>query len=233
MHGRDELGETRSELAVELEAGYLTAAMQDPGRASEAHREADCIVRAARPTNRAERELASKAMNMRLWAAAPRDELLAIARRLFGDGELARQDGAESRAYRARGRVPQPVRRLRGRGDGDRADVRRRAAARLGVDVRGGLAAARAAAALDGSDRRCRARRARRVRHAARRVADVPARGRLLPRQRPARAGRARRPPRTSCEPATGRRRPWASSPPGSSMRPGDSRPTVASTSRR
>ena len=54
---------------------------------------------AARPTNRAERELASKAMNMRLWAAAPRDELLAIARRLFGDGELARQDGAESRAY--------------------------------------------------------------------------------------------------------------------------------------
>ncbi len=36
---------------------------------------------------------------MRLWAAAPRDELLAIARRLFGDGELARQDGAESRAY--------------------------------------------------------------------------------------------------------------------------------------
>jgi DNA-binding CsgD family transcriptional regulator len=99
QRGRDELGAECSELAVDLEAGYLTSAMQAPDRAAEAHRRADAILAAARPTNRAERELASKAMNMRLWAGAPRKEILVTARRLFGDGRLAQEDGAESRAF--------------------------------------------------------------------------------------------------------------------------------------
>ena len=53
--GPDELGRTRGELAVDLEAGYLTSAMQDPGRAAEAHRRADAILAADPAANRAER----------------------------------------------------------------------------------------------------------------------------------------------------------------------------------
>ena len=97
QRGRDELGEPHSELDVDLEAGYLAAAMQAPDRAAEAHREADGILATEHPGNRAERELASKAMIMRLWGDAPRAEILAIARRLFRDAEGAQDDG-DSRA---------------------------------------------------------------------------------------------------------------------------------------
>ena len=98
QRGRDELGEQLSELAVDLEAGYLAAAMQAPDRAAEAHARADAILAADRPTSRAERELASKAMIMRLWGGAPREEIRSIARRLVRDAELAHDDGADSRA---------------------------------------------------------------------------------------------------------------------------------------
>lgn len=104
QRGREELGahavetDVRTELAVDLETGYLTSAMQAPDRAADAHRQADAILAAERPTNRAERALAAKAMTMRLWGGAPRDEILSIARRLFGNGELAHEDGAESRS---------------------------------------------------------------------------------------------------------------------------------------
>ena len=98
QRGRDELGEQRSELAVDLEAGYLVAAMQVPDRAAGAHERADAILAAERPTSRAERELASKAMIMRLWGGAPREEIRSIARRLVRDAELAHDDGADSRA---------------------------------------------------------------------------------------------------------------------------------------
>ena len=77
QRGRDQLGERLSELAVDLEGGYLAAAMQSPDRAAEAHDLAGAILAAERPSNRAERELASKAMVMRMWAGAPRDEVLA------------------------------------------------------------------------------------------------------------------------------------------------------------
>ena len=93
--GRDELGEHVSELAVDLEAGYLAAAMQAPDRAAEAHDQADAILAAGRPGGRAQRELASKAMIMRLWAGTPRDEILAIARRLAHDPDVVQE---ESRA---------------------------------------------------------------------------------------------------------------------------------------
>ena len=92
QRGRDELGERRSELAVDLEAGHLAAAMQAPDRAAAAHRQADAILAARRPGNRAERELASKAMIMRLWAGAPREEILAIARRLARDADIVQED---------------------------------------------------------------------------------------------------------------------------------------------
>jgi DNA-binding CsgD family transcriptional regulator/tetratricopeptide (TPR) repeat protein len=85
QRGRDELGERHSELAVDLESGFLAAAMQAPDRAAAAHRHADEILAARRPVNRAELELASKAMVMRLWSDAPREEILATARRLFPD----------------------------------------------------------------------------------------------------------------------------------------------------
>ena len=98
QRGRDQLGEQRSELAVDLEAGYLAAAMQTPDRAAAAHEHADAILAAERPTSRAERELASKAMIMRVWGGAPREEIRSIARRLVRDAELAHDDGADSRA---------------------------------------------------------------------------------------------------------------------------------------
>ena len=96
QRGRDELGERRSELAVDLEAGYLAASMQAPDRAAAAHRHADEILAARRPANRAELELASKAMVMRLWAGAPREEILSTAQRLLP--EAAHAAAHESRA---------------------------------------------------------------------------------------------------------------------------------------
>jgi DNA-binding CsgD family transcriptional regulator len=85
QRGRDELDERGTELAVDLEAGFLAAAMQAPDRAAAAHRHADAILAAELPGNRAELELASKAMVMRLWGDAPRDTILATARRLLHD----------------------------------------------------------------------------------------------------------------------------------------------------
>ena len=72
--------------------------MQAPDRAAEAHRQADAILAAERPANRAERELASKAMVMRLWGGAPRDEILAIARRLVPRRRARARGRDDSRA---------------------------------------------------------------------------------------------------------------------------------------
>ncbi len=98
QRGRDELGEQSSELAVDLEGGYLAAAMQAPDRAASAHRQADAILAARRPGNRAELELASKAMVMRMWGESARDEILGTARRLLHDAERAHEHRDESRA---------------------------------------------------------------------------------------------------------------------------------------
>ena len=94
-------GSTRSatiggDPAADLQAAYLTSAMQAPDRAAEAHRRADGILAAEPPASRAERELASKAMVMRLWSGAPRSEVLAVAGRLSEDG--AADARADSRA---------------------------------------------------------------------------------------------------------------------------------------
>src|SRR5215208_4160920 len=88
-----------SELAIDLEAGYLTSAMLDPGLAADAHRHVDAILASEELLNiRAGRALASKAMIMRLFAGGSRDEVLAVARRLLGDGRLIEEDGADAQA---------------------------------------------------------------------------------------------------------------------------------------
>ncbi len=88
-----------SELAIDLEAGYLTSAMLDPALAADAHHHVDAILASGELLDsRAGRALASKAMFMRLFAGGPRDEVLAVARRLLGDGRLIEEDSADSQA---------------------------------------------------------------------------------------------------------------------------------------
>ena len=98
--GLDDLGaQDSSELAVDLEAGDLTTAMLEPSLAVAAHRRAAAISASAELLGtRAGRALASKAMIMRLWAGAPRDEILAVARKLLGDGRLIEEDTADGQA---------------------------------------------------------------------------------------------------------------------------------------
>ena len=230
QRGRDELGERRSELAVDLEAGYLAAAMQAPDRAAEAHRQADAILAAGGRRNRAERELASKAMVMRLWGGAPRDEILAIARRLFRDAERAHEDRDDSRAIVHVTGCLSLCDDYAAAETALGADVRRRAAAGLGVDVRGGLAAARAAAAVDRARRRRRARRPRRVRRLARRAAHVPAPRRLLPGQRACSSRTSPTRPSGRWRSASASRPPSASSPHGGTPRSGASPSGAART---
>jgi len=87
------------ELAIDLEAGYLTSAMLDPGLAADAHRHVDAILASDELLDsRAGRALASKAMIMRLFAGGTRDEVLAVAHRLLGDGRLIEEDGADAQA---------------------------------------------------------------------------------------------------------------------------------------
>ena len=94
----DGAGDT-TELALDLEAGYLTSAMLDPGLAADAHRRVDAIVASDELIDsRAGRALASKAMIMRLFAGAPRTEIVAVAHRLLADGRLIEEDTADSQA---------------------------------------------------------------------------------------------------------------------------------------
>ena len=113
--GRDELGERRSELAVDLEAGYLTRPCRRP---TARPRPIGARTRSSRPgrrLNRAERELASKAMIMRLWAGAPRERGPRDRRR---PRRATRRRATRCRVAgaRARRRVPERVRRLPGGG---------------------------------------------------------------------------------------------------------------------
>src|SRR4051812_17956140 len=88
----------RSELAVDLEGGYLTSAMHTPDRAADAHARADAILADERLTSRAGRARASKAMVMRLFAGAPHREVLGVAFALFGGGRLIEEDCGDSQA---------------------------------------------------------------------------------------------------------------------------------------
>jgi DNA-binding CsgD family transcriptional regulator len=95
----DTVGGDRNELRVELEGGYLNAALFVPDRAADAHRRGwDILARADGLTTPAEHALLGKAIMMRVWAGGPRDEVLAVARRLLKDGRLTEQDAADSQA---------------------------------------------------------------------------------------------------------------------------------------
>jgi DNA-binding CsgD family transcriptional regulator len=101
--GLEEIGDRasrdRSELALDLEAGYLTSAMLAPGLAVDAHRRVDALLASdVLLRSRAGRALASKAMIMRLFADGRRDEVVAVAHRLLADGRLIEEDSADSQA---------------------------------------------------------------------------------------------------------------------------------------
>jgi DNA-binding CsgD family transcriptional regulator len=94
------LEDADGELALDLEAGYLTSAVVVPARAPDAHRRVEAILgRADRTAGRARRSLTSKALMMQVYAgASSRDGLAALALELYGDGRLVEEDGVGSQA---------------------------------------------------------------------------------------------------------------------------------------
>jgi DNA-binding CsgD family transcriptional regulator len=97
QRGIQEVGPDGGELALELEAGYLTAAMISPVHAADAqHRAAAIVAREAQIATPSGRVLASKALLMRCWSGGRRDEMLRIARHLFADGRLIDEGGIDS-----------------------------------------------------------------------------------------------------------------------------------------
>ena len=95
--GLDEVGSDASELAMDLEGAYLNSAMHTPGRAADAHRRGEAILADLRVESRADRELASTAMMMQLFAGRPYDEVLAVARGLDTAGRGVEGEAADSR----------------------------------------------------------------------------------------------------------------------------------------
>ena len=88
LRGLEEVRPGAGELAVDLEAGYLAAAMHAPERATEAHRRADLIIAEERRETPAERALLCNAMMLGFFAGRPRSEALAVVRRLYAGGAL-------------------------------------------------------------------------------------------------------------------------------------------------
>jgi DNA-binding CsgD family transcriptional regulator len=98
QRGLDELDDPEDELAVDLEGAYLTSAMHLPERVADAHRRGASILAGEALGTRAQRGLASKALMMALLEGRPRDEVLPIAQRLFGDGRLVEEVGVDAQA---------------------------------------------------------------------------------------------------------------------------------------
>ena len=88
LRGLEEVRPGAGELAADLEAGYLAAAMHAPDRATEAHRRADVIIAEGRHETPAERALLCNAMMLGFFAGRPRHEALAVVRRLYAGGAL-------------------------------------------------------------------------------------------------------------------------------------------------
>jgi DNA-binding CsgD family transcriptional regulator len=89
----------RDELRVELEGGFLNAALFIPGRAPDAHRRArDILSRGQVATGPSELALLSKAVMLRVWAGEDRDQVLAAARRLVDEGGVSTDDAADTQA---------------------------------------------------------------------------------------------------------------------------------------
>ena len=100
--GLDELyaiGGQDADLRVELEGGYLNAALFVPDRAPDARRRATEIMAGADAlTSAAELTLLGKAIMLELWAGGPRDDILTMARRLLSDGRMTEEDAADTQA---------------------------------------------------------------------------------------------------------------------------------------
>jgi DNA-binding CsgD family transcriptional regulator len=100
--GLDELeasGGQDAELRVELEGGYLNAALFVPDRARDARvRAAEIMAGAETLTTAAELTLVSKAIMLELWAGGPREEIMSAARGLLADGRLTEEDAADTQA---------------------------------------------------------------------------------------------------------------------------------------
>jgi DNA-binding CsgD family transcriptional regulator len=95
----DEAGIGGTELGVELEGGYLNAAMFGSDHVTDAHRRAVDILRDVDAlSSHAELALLSKAAMMRLWAGGPREEILTATHRLLTEGRLTQDDAADSQS---------------------------------------------------------------------------------------------------------------------------------------
>jgi DNA-binding CsgD family transcriptional regulator len=97
QRGLDELGDSSPELASELEGAYLSSAMHIPGRAADAHRRGESILADLRLATRTEREVASTAMMMSLFAGRSRDDVLGVARRIDEAGRFVDGGPADAR----------------------------------------------------------------------------------------------------------------------------------------
>ena len=93
----DRAGLGGTELGVELEGGYLNAAMFGSDHVTDAHRRAvDILADVDRLSSPAELALLSKAAMMRLWSGGRREEILTATRRLLTEGRLTEDDAADS-----------------------------------------------------------------------------------------------------------------------------------------
>jgi DNA-binding CsgD family transcriptional regulator len=87
------------ELEASLEAGYLVAATLDSERVGDALRRIEVIEkRSAQIEHPGDRMLLAQVLFTRTMAAAPRREIVELAERLWADGRLLRDDGADSQA---------------------------------------------------------------------------------------------------------------------------------------
>jgi DNA-binding CsgD family transcriptional regulator len=97
--GAAELGDDGGDLALELEAWYLTSAVLLPERAADARRRTDAIVARSRDRSTpAVRLLASKSLIMRVYEGQPHEPLVELALELYGEGRLIDEGGVLSQA---------------------------------------------------------------------------------------------------------------------------------------
>jgi len=97
--GLAELQDDSGELATELEAWYLTAALLVPGRVHDAHRRADAV--AARPgiaSTPAGRLLVSRAITVLVRAGQSHEQLIRLARMVYDDAPEPERGGPNTRA---------------------------------------------------------------------------------------------------------------------------------------
>jgi DNA-binding CsgD family transcriptional regulator len=97
--GLAELQDDSSELATELEAWYLTAALLVPARVSDAHRRAyDVATRPGIASTPAGRLLVSRSVTVLVRAGGSHQQLIDLARMIYGDDLEPGRSGSRSRA---------------------------------------------------------------------------------------------------------------------------------------